>query len=215
MDVVIVGAHGTVAMHLHPMLKERGHSVRGVIRKAEQRDELNKTGAEAILFDLENDADLATAIGQADVVVFAAGAGPGSGKARKYTVDRDGARKLIEAAKTNGIKRYIMLSAMGVDEDRAYDDEVFAAYVDAKAQADAALRESGLDYAIIRPGRLTDDEGNGHISVGKSVAEGEIPREDVAAIIAYLVEHPELMNLQFEVTSGKQSISEAFSAIVR
>lgn len=211
MDVVIVGAHGTVAMHLHPMLTERGHHVRGVIRKAEQRDELNEAGAEAILFDLEKDEDLAGAIGPADVVIFAAGAGPGSGKARKYTVDRDGALKLIEAAKTNDIKRYIMLSAMGVDEDRDYDDEVFAAYVDAKAQADAALRASGLDYAIIRPGRLTDDAGTGRITLGERVAPGEIPREDVAALIAYLVEHPDASPLQVEVTSGDHTISDAFA----
>ncbi|TXD34333.1 SDR family oxidoreductase [Lujinxingia vulgaris] len=211
MDVVIVGAHGTVAMHLHPMLSERGHTVRGVIRKAEQSDELRAAGAEPIIFDLEKDEDLAGAIGPADVVIFAAGAGPGSGKARKYTVDRDGALKLIEAAKTNDIHRYIMLSAMGVDEDRNYDDEVFAAYVDAKAQADAALRASGLDYAIIRPGRLTNDTGTGRITLGERVAPGEIPREDVAALIAYLVEHPDASPLQAEVTSGDHTISDAFA----
>lgn len=207
MKIAIVGAHGQIAMHLHPMLKERGHQIRGLIRKAEQADDLEKAGAEPVVCDVEKEEDISDAVGQQDVVIFAAGAGPGSGAARKWSMDRDGAIKLIEAARKNNIKRYIMISAMGLDDPRG--DEVFKAYQKAKAEADEALKVSGLQHAIIKPGRLTNEKGTGRVTLDRNLSLGEIPREDVAAVIAEILVHPDHDNLQLDLISGDTPIKKA------
>lgn len=213
MEIVIAGAHGQIAMHLHPILSKRGHSVKGIIRKPKQSDDLKEAGAEPVIADLEEDGvnDLSEAIEKADAVVFAAGAGPGSGKERKWTVDRDGAIKLMEAAKRNGVDHYVIISAMGLDTPRG--GEVFQVYQKAKAEADEALRKSGLDYTIIKPGRLTNDSGTGRIEAG-DLDGGEIPREDVARVIAYVLEHPETRGLEFDLLSGEQPVKEAITGLV-
>ncbi|NBC65982.1 MAG: NAD(P)H-binding protein, partial [Bacteroidetes bacterium] len=156
--------------------------------------------------------DISGAVGNVDAVLFAAGAGPGSGAARKWTVDRDGAIKLMEACHENGIERYVIISAMGLDEPRG--SEVFKVYQKAKAEADEALRHSGLDYTIVKPGRLTDDEGTGEVSIGKNLERGEIPREDVAEVLAKVFENPKTFGMEFDLVSGDQSISEAISKTI-
>lgn len=213
MDITIVGGHGQVAMLLHPILKEKGHYARGIIRKPEQSDDLRKAGAEPVICDIEKEEDISATVGQVDAVVFAAGAGPGSGAERKWTVDRDGAIKLIEAAKKNGISRYVLISAMGVEEPRG--DEVFRAYQKAKAEADEALRTSGLDYTIIKPGRLTDKQGTGRVALAPELSGGEIPREDVAAVLAEVLETPETAGHQFDLTSGDTPVAEAVKNAVQ
>lgn len=212
MKVTVVGGHGDVAMLLHPKLKEKGHAVRGIIRKEEQADDLREAGAEPVICDIEKNEDISEAVGNVDAVVFAAGAGPGSGAERKFTVDRDGAIKLIEAAKKNDISRYVMISAMGLDEPRG--NEVFQAYQKAKAEADEALRNSGLNYTIVKPGGLTDDPGTGKIRIGRDIPRGEIPREDVASVLAEVLEIPEMSGEQLELTSGDTPIVEAMRDIV-
>lgn len=212
MRVVVVGGHGKVAMLLHPILRGRGHEVRGVIRNPDQAEDLRRAGAEPVVCDIEAVDDISDAVGSADTVVFAAGAGPGSGAARKWTVDRDGTLKLIEAAKKNGIRRYVMISAMGVDEPRG--DEVFQAYSRAKAEADQALRESGLDWTIIRPGRLTDEPGRGRVALAPSLPAGEVPRADVAAVLAEVLETPASTGHQLDLTTGDLTIPEALRAAI-
>lgn len=212
MRVVVVGGHGKVAMLLHPILRGRGHEVRGVIRNPDQAEDLRRAGAEPVVCDIEAVDDISDAVGSADAVVFAAGAGPGSGAARKWAVDRDGALKLIEAAKKNGIRRYVMISAMGVDEPRG--DEVFQAYSRAKAEADQALRESGLDWTIIRPGRLTDEPGRGRVALAPSLPAGEVPRADVAAVLAEVLETPASTGHQLDLTTGDLTIPEALRAAI-
>lgn len=212
MKIVIAGGHGKVAMHLHPILSEKGHTVKGLIRKEKQADDLKEAGAEPVLADLEKDDDLTDAVGDADAVVFAAGAGPGSGKERKRTVDRDGAIKLMDAAKKNGVDRYVMISAMGLDTPRG--SEVFRVYQKAKAEADEELRKSGLDYTIIKPGKLTNEPGTGKVQAG-DLERGEIPREDVARVIAYVLEHPETKGLEFDLVSGDEPVEKAITRLVR
>jgi uncharacterized protein YbjT (DUF2867 family) len=209
--IVIVGGHGKVAMHLHPLLKERGHAVRGLIRDPDQADDLRAVGAEPVVCDIEAEDDISDAVGAADAVVFAAGAGPGSGTARKWTVDRDGALKLIEAARANGIDRYVMVSAMRVEEPRG--DEVFRAYLKAKAEADRALRESGLAWTILRPGRLTNEPGRGRVALAPELPGGEVPRADVAAVLAEILETPGTAGLQLDLTSGDDPIPDAVAAV--
>lgn len=212
MRVVVVGGHGKVAMLLHPILRGRGHEVRGVIRNPDQAEDLRRAGAEPVVCDIEAVDDISDAVGSADAVVFAAGAGPGSGAARKWAVDRDGALKLIEAAKKNGIRRYVMISAMGVDEPRG--DAVFQAYSRATAEADQALRESGLDWTIIRPGRLTDEPGRGRVALAPSLPAGEVPRADVAAVLAEVLETPASTGHQLDLTTGDLTIPEALRAAI-
>lgn len=207
MKVTVVGAHGKVAMHLHPILRKKGHDVRGIIRNPDQSDDLRELGVEPVVCDVEKEDDISEAVGEADAVIFAAGAGPGSGAERKFTVDRDGAVKLIEAAKKNGIDRYVMISAMGLDEPRG--NEVFQAYQQAKKEADEALKESGLDYTIIKPGRLTNENGTGQVALLPNLPRAEIPRQDVAGVLADVLETPELSGHELALTTGNETIQEA------
>lgn len=210
MHIVVAGAHGQVAMGLHPLLIARGHTVRGLIRNPDQADDLRAAGVEPLVCDLESDADIAGAVGEADAVVFAAGAGPGSGSERKWSLDRDGALKLMDAARSNGISRFVMLSTMSPEQPRG--SEVFQVYQQAKAEADAALRDSGLAWTIVRPGRLTDEPGTGRVSMGHALELGEIPRADVAAVLLEVLEHPETAGLQLDVIAGQDAIPMALAA---
>jgi uncharacterized protein YbjT (DUF2867 family) len=204
MDIVIAGGHGKIAMLLHPLLNKRGHRIKGLIRKPEQSEDLKNAGAIPVIADIEKQDDISEAVGKADAVVFAAGAGPGSGKDRKWSVDRDGAIKLIHAAKKNKIRRYVMVSAMGLDTPRG--DEVFQIYQKAKAEADEALRQSGLDYTIIKPGRLTNEPGTGNVKIARNLDRGEIPREDVARVIRAVLEDHRTIGKEFDLLSGENSI---------
>ncbi len=207
MQIAIAGGHGQIAMLLHPVLKAHGHHVRGLIRNSLHADEVRDAGAEPVLCDLESEDDVTESVSGVDAIVFAAGAGPGSGAARKLSMDRDGAIKLINIAMRMGIKRYVMISAMHAEEPRG--DNVFQTYLRAKAEADDVLRRSGLDYTIIRPGRLTNDLGQGRVRVGDRLPRGEIARADVAAVVAHVLHTPQTIGHQFDLTSGEQSIAEA------
>src|SRR3954449_6155078 len=187
MDVAIAGGHGQIAMQLGQLLIEDGHRVLGIIRNPDQSGDLESLGMEPVIFDLEHDDGLAAAIGAVDAVMFAAGAGPGSGAERKLTMDRDGAVKLVEACRKAGARRYVMVSAMGA-RPGVEGDEVFQVYLRAKFEADEALRASGLDWTVIRPGGLTDDPPAGSIALAPELPRGSIPRADVAATLAAVLD---------------------------
>jgi uncharacterized protein YbjT (DUF2867 family) len=211
-NVTIVGGHGQVAMRLAKLLADRGDSPRGIIRKTEQADELEAIGAEPIVLDIENK-EIEDAIAGADAVVFAAGAGPGSGPARKLTVDYGGAAELVEAAITHEIRRYLMVSAMGVNHPERWSDEM-KPYYEAKADADKLLAESGLDYTIVRPGRLTDEPGNGKVSIGPSLESGHsVTRDDVAAVLAECLVADNTIGKSFDLLDGQTPIPEAVRAL--
>jgi uncharacterized protein YbjT (DUF2867 family) len=144
-----------------------------------------------------------------DAVIFSAGGGPGSGAEKKETIDRQGAVKLVEAAKEHGARRYIMVSAMGASDPEA-GSEAMQPYLFAKARADQALEESGLDYTIVRPGSLTNEPGTGTVEAAESLGRrGEIPREDTARVIAATLEMKNTFGKTFEVLSGDTPIEEA------
>jgi uncharacterized protein YbjT (DUF2867 family) len=212
MDVVIAGGHGKIAMLLGQLLVDDGHRVRGIIRKPEQSADLEAIGVEPVVFDLEHDDGLAAAIEGADAAVFAAGAGPGSGAERKLTMDRDGAIKLIDACKEVGARRYVIVSSIGADS-AASGDDVFAVYLRAKGEADDAVRASGLDYTVIRPGALTDDPGSDLIALAENVPRGSIPRADVAATIALVLGAPNTTGKTLDLMSGPLPIAEAVRAV--
>ena len=217
MRVVIAGGHGKIALILERLLSERGDSVAGLIRNPAQVGDLENAGAEAMVVDLEKSSvdQVAAHLHGADAVVFAAGAGPGSGAARKETVDRDAAILLADAAETAGVSRYLMISAMGAD-DPTQDgaaDPVFAAYLRAKAAADKAVRaRTALNPTIVRPGLLTNDPGTGRVTIADSTGRGSIPREDVAAVLVAVLDTPGTGGQTFEVISGDTPIAEAVAA---
>jgi uncharacterized protein YbjT (DUF2867 family) len=213
MRVAIAGGHGQVALRLLPLLAERGHQGAGLIRKPEQADDLRAVGAEPIVCDLEREENIAPAVAGYDAVVFAAGSGPGSGEERKRTMDLGGALKLIEAAKANGIRRYVMVSSMGADRPPPEGGNTFGAYLRAKGEADRALTGSGLDFTIVRPGRLTDDSPTGRVTVGASVPRGSISRADVAAVLLAVLENDASIGKTFELVAGETPISEAIAGL--
>jgi uncharacterized protein YbjT (DUF2867 family) len=213
MKVAIAGGHGKIAMFLHGMLRKRGDEPLALIRKQEQEEDIREAGAEPVICDLEtaDPGEVAAAIEGADAVVFAAGAGPGSGPERKLTVDYGGAVKLIEACTQNGIDRYLMISSYGADS-YAEGDDTFQVYLRAKGKADEELERSGLEHTIVRPVRLTDEPGTGKVGLGK-VERGEIPREDVAAILAAALHEPATVGKTFEARSGDTPIDEALRSL--
>lgn len=210
MDVVVAGGHGQIALLLERLLHERGDRVRGLIRNADHAADLEAVGAEPVVCDLEaldHDA-VADAIGAADAFVFAAGAGPGSGPQRKWTMDYAGAVKGMAACRRNGIDRYVIVSAIRADPE-ADDDGGIGTYRRAKGQADRKLRESGLAYTIVRPGRLTDDAPTGRVRVAASTGPGEIARADVAAVVAEVLAQPASAGAAFDVVGGDTPIADA------
>jgi uncharacterized protein YbjT (DUF2867 family) len=213
MEVVIAGGHGQIAMLLHPLLTGRGDSVKALIRNPDHADDVREAGAEPVYCDLESEADVSTAVRDADAIVFAAGAGPGSGAERKRTMDRDGAVKLIDAAKANGISRYVIVSSVGADSPPAEGGDVFGEYLRAKAAADQALAGSGLDFTIVRPGSLTNDPPTGHVNAAASVPRGQIPRADVAAVLAAVLHSDATIGKTFELVSGETPIDDAIAGL--
>ena len=242
MRVVIAGGHGKIALILERLLSQRGDSVAGFIRNPAQVADLEAAGAEALVVDLEKASvdDVAVQLHGADAVVFAAGAGPGSGAARTETVDRGAAVLLADAAEAAGVTRYLMISAMGADIEavdgardpafrdylRAKDstsaqdddgrDPVFATYLRAKAVADEAVRaRSALNTTIVRPALLTNDPGTGRVTIADSAGPGTIPREDVAAMLVALLDAPDTGGQTFEVISGDTPIPDAVASRAR
>jgi uncharacterized protein YbjT (DUF2867 family) len=213
MDVLVAGGHGKIALRLLRLLAAKGHRARGLIRDPGQAADLEALGAVAVLADLEADASLAEYVQGADILVFAAGAGPGSGPERKRTVDLGGAVKLIDAALAVGVRRYVMISSIGADRPQAASGRM-RPYLEAKAEADHYLMASGLEYTIVRPGSLTDDPGTGRVRVSTELGgRGEIPRDDVAAVIATVLDAPNTIGVTFEVFSGDLSVAEAVRSL--
>jgi cytosine deaminase len=217
MRTVIAGGHGQIALRLERLLAARDDDVAGIIRKPEQADDLREAGAEPIELDLESASvdEVAQVLHGADAVVFAAGAGPGSGAARKETVDRDAAVLLADAAERAGVRRYLMVSAMGADTDPSPGtDDVFAAYLRAKGAADAEVRHrTSLDWTILRPGQLVNDPGTGRVRLAASTGRGSVTRDDVAAVLAELLDTPSTAGLTLELIGGHTPVSVAVKDI--
>jgi uncharacterized protein YbjT (DUF2867 family) len=204
MDVVVAGGHGKIGLRLLRLLADGGHRARGLVRNPEHVQELADAGAEAVLCDMEELEDLSGCCAGADAVVFAAGAGPGSGPERKRTVDYGAAVKLMDA----GVRRYVMVSAISAGRPHEWSDAM-RPYYEAKAGADEKLVASGLDYTIVRPGGLTDDPGSGMVTVGTDLERGSIPREDVATVLLAVLETPGSIGKTFELVAGDTAIEEA------
>lgn len=202
-------------MSLTGLLTGSGDRVIGLIRNPDHAADLESRGVTPVVCDLEQASvqEIAAAIGGADAAVFAAGAGPGSGAERKLSMDRDGAIKLLEACLEAGIRRLVIVSAVGA-EAPPDDDDVFSVYLRAKAEADEAVMRSDREWTILRPGRLTDGPGAGRVLVDTEPFRGEISRDDVAAVLARLVADSRLSRRVLYVNRGPQPLDEALEAIL-
>ncbi|WP_411073791.1 SDR family oxidoreductase [Streptomyces sp. cmx-4-7] len=215
MRIVIAGGHGQIALRLERLLSAGGHEPVGIIRRPEQAADLREAGAEPVVLDLETASPpmVADALRGADAVVFAAGAGPGSGADRKDTVDRGAAVLLADAAERAGVRRYVVVSSMGADASHP-GEEIFDTYLRAKGAADDAIRSrTALDWTILRPGSLTDDAGTGLVRLEARTGRGPVPRDDVAAVLAELLETPATAGLTLELTSGSTPVSVAVKSV--
>jgi nucleoside-diphosphate-sugar epimerase len=220
MRIVIAGAHGQVARRLGRLLSARGDTVVGIVRNADHEADLRADGMEPVVLDLEDAdvEDVAAALSGADAVVFSAGAGPGSGTARKDTVDRGAAVLLADAAERAGVGRYLLVSSMGVESVAGGAtpdgvDEVFTAYLRAKLAAEEdLLARDGLHVTVLRPGGLTDDPGTGLVTLERRVERGSVPRDDVAAVLVALVD-ADRDGTVLELVSGPTSVPEAVAAL--
>lgn len=210
MDVAIAGGHGKVGRRLARQLTARGDHVRGLIRNPDQESDVEQDGAEPVVLDLERAGvdEIVAGIRGADAVVFAAGAGSGSGAERKWTMDRDGAIKLLEAARTAGVPRYVIVSSVGA-EDPPDGDDVFSVYLRAKAEADLALMASDRAWTVVRPGRLTDDPGAGRVRVAGDAFRTQVSRDDVAAVLAAVLAEPKAAGRVLYVGAGDEPVEQA------
>jgi|SRR5829696_8348127 len=212
MDVLVAGGHGQIARHLLRKLAAAGHHGRGLIRNPDHAADLEADGATPVLCDLERD-DPAPHVGTADAIVFAAGAGPGSGPERKRTVDYEGAVKLIEAAESLGVRRYVIVSSMGADDPASASNEM-RPYQQAKHDADEALANSSLDWTIVRPGRLTDEPGAGTVDLAPRLGRyGEVPREDVASVLLAMLGAENTARGTYELLGGDVPVEDAVNGL--
>lgn len=212
--IFIVGGYGKVARRLAPILAHRGHRVSSLHRKPEQGDSLAALGADPVSGDLANLSaeDLAAMMGGHEIVVFSAGAG-GAGMALTNAVDGKGLETSVAAAKIAGVDLFILVSAFPDAGRGGEPKEGFENYMRVKRLADAHLAASGLDYVILRPGTLTDDPGTGRVSADLAIPYGNVPRDDVAAFLAEIVERPNPGRLIVELTEGETPVAEAGRAL--
>ncbi|EHR48528.1 NAD dependent epimerase/dehydratase family protein [Saccharomonospora marina XMU15] len=217
MRVVIAGGHGKIAMRLEKLLAANGDTAVGIIRNPDHAAELRDVGAHPVVLDLERAEvdDVAEVLSGADVAVFSAGAGPGSGAVRKDTVDRAAAVLFARAAERAGVRRFVQVGSMGAGRpvDAEQVGEVSAAYLRAKAAAERDLRERELDWTILRPGRLTDEPGTGLVKLADEVERADVPRDDVAAVLLRLLADSATVGRTLELTSGNTPIEEAVARL--
>lgn len=212
--IAIVGGHGKVALNLAPMLVGRGDDVSALFRNPEHAEEVARTGARPIVADVEKltTAELAELLRDHDAIVWSAGAGGGN-PARTYAVDRDAAIRSMDAAVAAGVERYVMVSYFGasVDHGLAPEDGMFA-YAEAKAAADDHLRTTGLAWTVLAPSALTLDPGTGRIEANPAEAT-RVSREDVARVVARVLELPATVGHTIAFNNGDTPIGEALDAI--
>jgi len=217
MRIVIAGGHGKIALLLERLLAGRGDQAVALVRNPAHVADVQKAGAEAVVCDLETATaqEVAGLLAGADAVVFAAGAGPGSGAARKDSVDRAASVLMADAAGRAGVGRFVQISSMGAGQPpQPGSDEVWAAYITAKTAAEDDLRARALDWTILRPGGLTDAPATGRVRLAAPpVPRGTVPRADVTAVIAALLDDPGTRHQTLELISGDTPVEVAVHTI--
>ncbi|PSL50997.1 nucleoside-diphosphate-sugar epimerase [Salsuginibacillus halophilus] len=210
MKVLVVGAHGKVGRHIVSQLNQsEGHEVTAMIRDESQKETIEAWGADnTVIADLEG--DISHAFSDKDAVVFAAGSGPSTGGDKTLLIDLWGALKTIDESVKQGVKRFVMLSAMRA-EDPESGPEKIRHYLVAKKLADDHLAATGLDYTIVRPGPLTNEEGTGNARIAPLLhgVDGQITREDTARVIVETLETENTIGKTFDVLNGSEDIETA------
>lgn len=204
-NILVAGANGTTGKKIINLLKSSQYfNPIAMVRKKEQLDQFKSQDVDTVLADLTK--DLTQAIEGVDKVVFAAG----SGGKNVVEVDQEGAKRLMAVSKMAKVKKFVMLSSMGADTPE--EVEGMEDYMKAKQNADYHLRESGLDYIIVRPGTLNDTEGKGKIQLNEKLnKQGEISRADVAQTLVRALHDDAPNNTTFEILEGDTLIGEAMS----
>ncbi|WP_285768234.1 SDR family oxidoreductase [Peribacillus sp. SI8-4] len=209
MNILIAGANGaTGRMIIKELSTNPEMNVYGMIRNEDQAQTIKELGGHPILADLEGNVD--KAVDNMEAIIFAAGSGPKTGPDKTTAVDKLGAIKLVDAAKKNGIDRFVMLSSVGSDNPGQAQGSM-RHYLEAKHDADEHLKASGLTYTIVRPVALTNDQALGKILAARKVdhTDKSIPRADVASVLAQSVTEESTFNKTFEILSGDLPIREA------
>ncbi|MEH6708997.1 MAG: SDR family oxidoreductase [Alloalcanivorax venustensis] len=214
MKILIAGANGKIGRHLVRGLAKSDHICRAMVRDPAQEWELRQLGAdEVVVADLEG--DCRAALITCDAVVFTAGSGPHTGPEKTVDVDQNGAINLIDQAQDMGVERFVIVSSMRADEPDS-GPEKMRHYFIAKQNADNHLRASELAYTIVRPGKLTEDDGTGKVRLAERFEDfGEIPRQDVAAVLQAVLENPATAGREFDLLSGDQPVADAVTAFAR
>lgn len=219
MKVLVIGANGQIGQHLIKKLQESmNHEPIAMVRKEEQAEKYEKQGVSTALIDLENSIDdIAEASKQADAVVFTAGSGGSTGADKTMLIDFDGAVKSMKAAEQTGIKRFVLVSAIGIHR---WHEKKHLEWMDrtpyysaAKYYADVWLERTNLDYTIIRPGGLTNQPGTGKVEIAMDLNFEQIPREDVAAAIIASLDNDETIGKAFDITGGEKQIENALKEL--
>lgn len=207
MKVLVAGANGKIGQRLVKQLAQSKHSVRAMIRNPDQADKLQTLGADTVVADLED--DCSEALAGCDAVIFTAGSGPDTGPDKTIDVDQNGAISLMDQARAAGAQRFLIVSSMRAEEPEAGPEKI-QHYLRAKKNADDYLRQSGLDFTIVRPGKLTENAGTGKVQMAERVEEfGEIPREDVAAVLLESLSADNTVGLSFDVIAGETPVDVA------
>ncbi|AKG75041.1 SDR family oxidoreductase [Salinicoccus halodurans] len=206
MRVLVVGANGQIGHQVAEKLKNKGHDPVAMVRKEEQVSQFKDKGIETVLGDLEK--DFSHAFENVDSVVFAAGSGGSTGADKTIIIDQEGAIETVDNAKRAGVKHFVIISSIGADDPKNADQ--IKHYLYAKRRADEHLKASGLDYTIIRPGMLQNEAGTGKVKVFEGEPEmGEIPREDVAAVIAHAVDKNQPANKIYNLIEGDTPVEDS------
>jgi uncharacterized protein YbjT (DUF2867 family) len=211
MEILVAGAHGATGQRIVDLLVRDGHTVRGMIRDPDQAATIEQLGGTPLVADLED--DVTGAVRGCDAVIFAAGSGSHTGPDKTEDVDRDAAIRLVDAAADAGASRFVMLSSMGTRDPEA-GPEPLRHYLRAKRAADDHLRQSQLDWTIVRPGRLTEAGGTGQVRAATALeGRGEISRDDVAAVIVASLRMPATIGKGFDVLAGEVLIGAALTQL--
>lgn len=205
--VFIVGGAGKIGIRLSKILAERGHTPSALHRTPEQAATITAQGAVPVLGDLTKLSvdDLAVKMADSDVVVFSAGAG-GAGMEVTNAIDGKGLELAVDAAQKADVKRFLLVSVFPDALRDGERSEGFENYMRVKKQSDVYLAASGLDWVIVRPGTLIEDAGTGLVRAGAAIPYGDVPRDDVAAVLAEFIDHSATKRIILELTAGDTPI---------
>lgn len=206
-NVLVAGATGTTGKKIVELLRTSQYFTPvAMVRNENQVPQFKEKGIRTVVGNLLS--DLTHVTKGIDKVVFAAG----SGGQNVVEVDQEGAKKLVDAAENQKIKKFVMLSSMGADHPENAED--LKEYLQAKHNADEYLKASSLIYTIVRPGTLTNDKGTGHIRLNKHIdTQGSISRDDVAQTLVRVLHDDAGINQTFEILEGDSLISEALDKV--